>query len=85
MPDPMYADGTVTLYQSDCLDVLQSLEANSVDACVTDLPYLISFMGKAFDSQHKTLVGANEGQQMQQWHSAWAAAVLRVLKPETLF
>ena len=34
--------GTVTLYCGDCLEVLPTLEAKSVDAVVTDLPYGIS-------------------------------------------
>lgn len=31
----------VTLYQGDCLDILPTLEAGSVDAVVTDPPYLV--------------------------------------------
>ena len=33
------ADGSVQLYCADCLDVLPTLEAGSVDAVVTDPPY----------------------------------------------
>lgn len=33
----------------DCLTVLPTLEANSVDAIVTDPPYGLSFMGKSWD------------------------------------
>lgn len=39
----------VALYPGDCIDVLKTLEANSIDACVTDPPYGLSFMGKAWD------------------------------------
>ena len=35
--------GTVTLYCGDCLEVLPTLEAGSVDAVVTDPPYGIGF------------------------------------------
>lgn len=38
-----------TLLQGDCFEVLQTLEADSVDACVTDPPYGLSFMGKHWD------------------------------------
>jgi len=38
-----------TLLLGDCFEVLQTLEAESVDACVTDPPYGLSFMGKHWD------------------------------------
>lgn len=39
----------LTLYNGDALEVLLSLNANSVDAVVTDPPYGLSFMGKDWD------------------------------------
>lgn len=81
MFEPAYADGAVTLYQGECVAVLHTLEANSIDVVLTDPPYLLNFMNKTFDTQHKILPGANEGQRMQAWHMAWAIEVLRVLKP----
>jgi DNA modification methylase len=40
MTDPTWqtADGSVKLFLGDCLDVLPTLEAGSVDAVVTDPP-----------------------------------------------
>ena len=38
-----------TLYNDDCLNVLKTMENNSIDSCVTDPPYGLSFMGKAWD------------------------------------
>lgn len=35
-------DGSIRLYLADCLDVLQTLEARSVDAVVTDPPWITS-------------------------------------------
>jgi DNA modification methylase len=55
------------IHHGDCLDVLRTLPENSVDACVTDPPYGLSFMGKRWDYD----VPAVE---------VWAE-VLRVLKP----
>ena len=49
---PYYADDAATLYHGDCLDVLASLPDESVDAVVTDPPYLIGFMGRAWDASH---------------------------------
>ena len=39
----------ITLYPGNCFDVLKALEANSIDSCVTDPPYGLSFMGKSWD------------------------------------
>lgn len=38
------------LYLGDCLNVLPTLEADSIDTIVTDPPYGISFMGKDWDN-----------------------------------
>lgn len=37
------------LYNGNCLDVLRELPDNSIDSCVTDPPYGLSFMGKSWD------------------------------------
>lgn len=37
------------LYIGDCLEVLPTLEANSIDTIITDPPYGLSFMGKDWD------------------------------------
>lgn len=42
-------DGMATLYCGDCMEVLPTLEAGSVDAVVTDPPYGLKFMGKKWD------------------------------------
>jgi DNA modification methylase len=39
----------IELLHGDCLDRLRELPDCSVDACVTDPPYGLSFMGKAWD------------------------------------
>jgi len=48
--EPYYQDDWVTLWHGDCRDMLQSLPAASVDAVVTDPPYGLGFMGKAWDA-----------------------------------
>lgn len=40
----------VVLYQGDCVAVMAALEAESVHAVVTDPPYELGFMGKAWDA-----------------------------------
>ena len=46
---PYYTDEAVTLYHGDCIDVMRQLPDGSVDAVVTDPPYGINFMGRAWD------------------------------------
>ena len=38
---PYYSDDLVTLYHGDSLDILPTIPAGSVNACVTDPPYVI--------------------------------------------
>ena len=46
----VYEGHGVTLHHADCLDVLRTLPDASVDSVVTDPPYGLEFMGKAWDS-----------------------------------
>ena len=57
------------IHQGDLCSVLPTLEADLVDACITDPPYELGFMGKAWD-------GTGIAYRPAMW-----AAVLRVLKP----
>jgi site-specific DNA-methyltransferase (adenine-specific) len=57
------------LLGGDCRAVLATLEPDSVDACVTDPPYELGFMGKAWDRSGVAF-------DPETWR-----AVLRVLKP----
>jgi len=41
---------TIELLLGDCRDKLPELQENSIDVIVTDPPYMISFMGKKWDS-----------------------------------
>lgn len=39
----------ITLHGGDCRDILPTLEESSIDSCVTDPPYGLSFMGRGWD------------------------------------
>lgn len=60
---------TSTLHQGDCIEVMRGLADASVDSIVTDPPYELGFMGKAWDA---TGIANN----VAMWREA-----LRVLKP----
>ena len=62
-----HKDKSTEVHNGDCLEVLRTLPDNSVDACVTDPPYGLAFMGKRWDYD----VPSSE---------VWQE-VLRVLKP----
>lgn len=55
------------LHNGDCLDVLRTLDENSIDSIVTDPPYGLAFMGKRWDYDVPSV-------------EVWAEC-LRVLKP----
>ena len=38
----------IRVEEGDCRDVLATLDADSLDACVTDPPYELAFMGRAW-------------------------------------
>ena len=66
---PYFADDTVTLYAGDCRDALAVLPDASVDAVVTDPPYELGFMGRAWDA-------SGIAYDVDMWRQC-----LRVLKP----
>lgn len=85
------------LHLGDCLEVLLTLQANSIDTVITDPPSGISFMGKSWDNHskytprtdkgHRTL-GALTLLELQPWEAGfvafiadWCTEALRVLKP----
>lgn len=68
-----YQDEHATLYHGDCIEVLATLPDASVDAVVTDPPYGLDFMSRAWDRYTPG--------DFQHWCEQWAAECLRVLKP----
>lgn len=70
---PHYRDDRVTLYHGNCLDVLRTLPAESVESVVTDPPYALDFMGSHWDRFSPAA--------FQQWCTEWATECARILKP----
>ena len=68
-----YQDDHVTLYHGDCMDVMASLPAESVDAIVTSPPYAM---------QRKSTYGGIPEKEYPAWTVAWMDEARRVLKPD---
>ena len=62
-----HQDNTTKVIHGDCIETMNQMEPESVDAIVTDPPYGLGFMGKKWDD----LPPSQE----------WAEACYRVLKP----
>jgi DNA modification methylase len=60
-----------TLTEGDCTEQLRKIDDNTFHSVVTDPPYGIEFMGKAWD----------RSADYQKWCEEWARECLRVLKP----
>jgi site-specific DNA-methyltransferase (adenine-specific) len=65
------------LILGDCNEKLLDLKPNSIDAIVTDPPYMLGFMGKEWDSLPKNL----QGLRMEEWYTIWLRKALNILKP----
>jgi hypothetical protein len=57
------------IYLMDCIDGMKQIADNSIDACITDPPYELGFMGKKWDSTGITY-------NVELWEEAF-----RILKP----
>jgi DNA modification methylase len=78
----------VQLLEGDCLEVLATLEPESVDAIVTDPPYGIGFQHEHWDSAAIREAAAraghdrlNSNEAFEAWCRIWAAECRRVMKP----
>jgi len=82
---------------ADCIEAMAELDEASIDAIVCDPPYGLEFMGKEWDrlgkvpghtgpqwggyGWHGSGIDRGRNMAMQEWHQAWAAQALRILKP----
>lgn len=78
----------VLLLEGDCLEVLGTLEPESVDAIVTDPPYGIGFQHERWDSAAIREAAARAGhdrlnpnEAFEAWCRIWASECRRVMKP----
>lgn len=80
-------NGQSRLYQGDCLDVMASMPANSIDCIWTDPPYNLSNDGMTCVAGQMVKVNKGEWDRSRgveldhEFNRAWLAACLRILKP----
>lgn len=74
---------TFTLHEKDCMDVLPTIPAASVDLVVTDPPYILA-AGSTLHQTGKTGTWADMTNAAY-WYSAWYQQVWRILKPTGSF
>ena len=85
---PYYKNGDFTLYQANCLDILNSMPENSVDMIFADPPYLLSNGGFSVHAGQRVSVNKGEWDKSHglkkdfEFHLSWIEAAHRVLKPE---
>ena len=48
--DVVYSNNSGSIIHGDNIEVLSTMDKNSVDSCISDFPYAIEFMGKNWDS-----------------------------------
>ena len=86
--EPYYEDNVNTIFNIDCLEVLERLPDESIDMIFADPPYMLSNDG--FTCQNGRMVSVNKGkwdkssglETDMEFHNAWIAACRRALKPE---
>lgn len=85
---PTSLDAAWTVIEGDCVDMLSDLEAETIDAIITDPPYGIGFQGQRWDgpaireaAARATGQRMSTGEAYQTWCRGWAAGCLRALQP----
>ena len=65
MIDVFYCTKHGQLFHGDNVEVMQQIESNSVDSCISDFPYAIEFMGKQWDSSKSWHDGVGKHSEFQ--------------------
>ena len=80
---PYYEDESVTLYHGDCLELLPELTPGTVDACVTDPPYVIGAVSAG--NMASKSGGWADMMNSALWFSEWYKMVDRLLRRDASF
>lgn len=80
---PYYSDDAVTIYHGDALDVMADIRTGSVDAVVTDPPYVIGAVSAG--NMSSKAGGWQDMMNSALWFAAWYREVDRVLSSSGVF
>lgn len=67
----VYQSNNGKIIHGDNIEVMKTIEENSVDSCISDFPYDLSFMGKRWDTTGN----------FYEWCKARAVELYRIMKP----
>ena len=69
---------TGTIHQGDCIDLMQRIEAGTIDLAFADPPFNIGYKYDVYDDRQGDAAYLD-------WSKAWMAAVHRLLRPDGAF
>ncbi len=76
--NPYFKQNSINIYHGDCLQILPTLEANSVDFVLTDPPYLVGYTGR-WDGDRVAIVGDDD----PTWLAPCFSEIFRIMKRDT--
>ncbi len=88
----IYENKSGQIINGDNIEVMKSLESNSIDSCISDFPYALGFMGKKWDSAKHWHTGEFKGNKCRpntkedkikfyDWCYERALELIRIIKP----
>lgn len=80
---PYYEDDAVTIYHGDALEILPTIPAGSVDAVITDPPYIIGAVSAG--NMASKAGGWQDMMNSAMWFAAWYREVDRLLRSSGVF
>ena len=83
LPEPYYQDEYVTLWHGDALEILPTIAAGSVDAVVTDPPYVIGAVSAG--NMASKAGGWADMMNSALWFTHWYSEVGRILRHRGVF
>lgn len=83
MISPYYSDELVTIYHGDCLDILPSIRSSTVQAVVTDPPYIIGAVSAG--NMSSKAGGWQDMMNSALWFASWYRETGRILRGDGAF
>ena len=75
---PYYSHNGIAVYLGNCIEVMATMPAESIDFVLTDPPYLVNYTGR-WDGDRKAIVGDDDAD----WLYPAFSEIYRLMKPDT--